>query len=120
MSDTPLYDQLVNERLGRGPSEFQGHDEWDDSEEARAAFERGVEQAHTLEKQSAASEKADSEKQPTGAAKPGTDEKPGPEKVSGPEQDEGQAVAEPATAKAKGKAKGPTGDRSPGKPLAPA
>jgi hypothetical protein len=45
MSDTPLYDQLVNERLGRGPSEFEGHDTWDESEEAKAAYARGVAQA---------------------------------------------------------------------------
>jgi hypothetical protein len=45
MSDTPLYDQLVNERLGRGPSEFEGHDTWDESEEAKAAYTRGVAQA---------------------------------------------------------------------------
>lgn len=42
MSDTPLYDQLVNERLGRGPAEFEGHDTWDQSAEARAAYARGV------------------------------------------------------------------------------
>ncbi|MBE1603521.1 hypothetical protein [Actinopolymorpha pittospori] len=45
MSDTPLYDQLINERLGRGPSEFDGHDTWDESEEAKAAYARGVAQA---------------------------------------------------------------------------
>ncbi|MGW0232088.1 hypothetical protein ACWDWO_27580 [Actinopolymorpha singaporensis] len=50
MSDTPLYDRLVDERLGRAPHEFDGYDTWDDSEEARAAFERGVAEARRAER----------------------------------------------------------------------
>lgn len=42
MSETPIFDQLISERLGRGPTEFEGHDAWDDSEAAREAFARGV------------------------------------------------------------------------------
>jgi hypothetical protein len=142
MSDTPLYDQLVNERLGRGPTEFEGHDTWDESEEARVAFERGAAQARTQAEQGAGPERTEAGKLPP-AAKQGPDkqdpEKHDPEKQSlekGPErkqlgqqpareqsvpgqkQDEGQAAAEPANAKAK--AEGLTGDRAPGQPLTPA
>ncbi len=42
MSETPIYDGLVAERLGRGPAEFEGHDLWDESDEARDAYARGV------------------------------------------------------------------------------
>jgi hypothetical protein len=42
MSDTPIYDQLIYERGGRDPTEFEGHDSWDDSEAAREAYARGV------------------------------------------------------------------------------
>jgi hypothetical protein len=42
MSETPIYDQLISERLGRGPTEFEGHDTWDDSEAALEAYARGV------------------------------------------------------------------------------
>lgn len=45
MSETPLYDQLIAERRGRGPAEFEGHDTWDESEEAQAAHARGVAEA---------------------------------------------------------------------------
>lgn len=45
MSDTPVYDQLIAERLGRGPTEFEGHDTWDESEEAAEAYARGVAEA---------------------------------------------------------------------------
>lgn len=45
MSDTPIYDQLIAERLGRGPTEFEGHDCWEESEDARRAYERGVGEA---------------------------------------------------------------------------
>jgi hypothetical protein len=44
-SETPLYDQLIAERSGRGPAEFEGHESWDDSEEAREAYARGVAEA---------------------------------------------------------------------------
>jgi hypothetical protein len=44
-SETPLYDELIAERLGRGPTEFEGHEAWDDSEEAREAYARGVAEA---------------------------------------------------------------------------
>ncbi len=47
MSDTPLYDSLIAERLGRGPTEFEGHDTWDESEEAQAAYDRGVADAES-------------------------------------------------------------------------
>ena len=100
MSDTPLYDQLVNERLGRGPSEFEGHDAWDESEEARAAFERGVAQARALEERGADSEQAN----PT---KPSTAAKPGLEKAPDRKQLEQHRVGEQQ-------------ERTPGKPLTPA
>lgn len=45
MSETPIYDQLISERLGRGPSEFEGHDTWDESDEAKQAYARGVAEA---------------------------------------------------------------------------
>ncbi|MGW0230847.1 hypothetical protein ACWDWO_21250 [Actinopolymorpha singaporensis] len=99
MSDTPLYDQLVNERLGRGPSEFEGHDTWDDSEEARAAFERGAAQARALEERAAGPEQTDTGKQSTA--------KPGLEKAPDRKQLEQQPVGEQQT-------------RTPGKPLTPA
>lgn len=41
-TETPVYDGLIAERLGRGPSEFEGHEDWDNSEEAREAYARGV------------------------------------------------------------------------------
>ncbi|GAA2760212.1 hypothetical protein [Actinopolymorpha rutila] len=50
MSDTPMYDRLVDERLGRAPHEFDGYETWDDSEEARAAFERGAAEAQRAER----------------------------------------------------------------------
>ncbi|MFD2078267.1 hypothetical protein SAMN05421678_114192 [Actinopolymorpha cephalotaxi] len=49
MSDTPTYDKLVDERLGRAPHEFDGYDSWDQSEEARAAFDRGAAEALLIE-----------------------------------------------------------------------
>ncbi|NYH92735.1 hypothetical protein [Actinopolymorpha rutila] len=124
MSDTPLYDQLVNERLGRGPSEFEGHDEWDDSEEARAAFERGVAQAHTLGEQSAGSEPAGSV-EPSAQAKPGLENGPDRKQLEqqpvreqqplpGQKQDEGQSGGGSASTNE------PREKRTPGKPLAPA
>jgi hypothetical protein len=42
---TPVWDELISERGGRGPTEFDGHQSWDDSEEARAAYDRGVAEA---------------------------------------------------------------------------
>lgn len=45
MSETPIYDQLITERLGRGPAQFEGHDGWEESEEAAQAFARGVAEA---------------------------------------------------------------------------
>jgi len=45
MTDTPIYDRLIAERLGRGPTEFEGHDVWEESTEARRAYERGVAEA---------------------------------------------------------------------------
>jgi len=45
LSETPLYDQLIAERLGRGPTEFEGHENWDASEEATTAYARGVAEA---------------------------------------------------------------------------
>ncbi len=45
MSDTPMYDRLVDERLGRAPHEFEGHETWESSEEARAAFDKGAAEA---------------------------------------------------------------------------
>ncbi|MEQ7124322.1 hypothetical protein ABN034_07325 [Actinopolymorpha sp. B11F2] len=45
MSETPVYDQLIAERLGRGPTEFEGHDQWDESDEATEAYARGVAEA---------------------------------------------------------------------------
>lgn len=47
MSDTPIYDQLITERSGRGPAQFEGHDSWDESEEAAQAFARGVAEAES-------------------------------------------------------------------------
>ncbi|HZC27785.1 MAG TPA: hypothetical protein VE287_12225 [Actinopolymorphaceae bacterium] len=44
-TETPEYDGLIAERLGRGPSEFEGHEDWDNSEEAREAYARGVAEA---------------------------------------------------------------------------
>ncbi|HEY8454634.1 MAG TPA: hypothetical protein VIL34_03495 [Actinopolymorphaceae bacterium] len=45
MTETPIYDQLIAERLGRGPAEFEGHETWDESEEATEAYARGVAEA---------------------------------------------------------------------------
>jgi hypothetical protein len=39
--ETPIWDSMVAERGGRGPAEFEGHESWDDSEEAWAAIARG-------------------------------------------------------------------------------
>ncbi|MET9019098.1 hypothetical protein ABZV93_03860 [Actinopolymorpha sp. NPDC004070] len=50
MSDTPMYDRLVDERLGRAPHEFEGYHTWDDSEEARAAFDRGAAEARRAQR----------------------------------------------------------------------
>ncbi|MET9019684.1 hypothetical protein ABZV93_06865 [Actinopolymorpha sp. NPDC004070] len=129
MSDTPLYDQLVNERLGRGPSEFEGHDTWDDSEEARAAFERGVAHARTQQGRADGPEQGDPAK-PSAEATPAADERTGAEKgadrkqfeqpageqqqVPGQKQDEGRPAAKPESAKE------PQGKPTPGKPLTPA
>jgi hypothetical protein len=44
-TDTPVYDGLIAERLGREPSEFEGHEDWDNSDEAREAYARGVAEA---------------------------------------------------------------------------
>jgi hypothetical protein len=46
---TPEWDQLIAERGGRGPTEFEGHDTWDDSEEARQAYARGVAEAQATQ-----------------------------------------------------------------------
>jgi hypothetical protein len=43
--ETPEYDRLIAERLGRSPAEFEGHENWDTSEEAAQAFARGVAEA---------------------------------------------------------------------------
>lgn len=51
LSETPLYDQLIAERSGRGPAEFEGHENWDDSEEAAAAYARGVAEAQATWKE---------------------------------------------------------------------
>jgi hypothetical protein len=45
MSETPVYDQMIAERLGRGPTEFEGNDHWDESDEAAEAYARGVAEA---------------------------------------------------------------------------
>ncbi|HZC26851.1 MAG TPA: hypothetical protein VE287_07495 [Actinopolymorphaceae bacterium] len=45
MGDTPIYDRLIAERRGRGPAEFEGHDRWEESWEARQAYARGVAEA---------------------------------------------------------------------------
>ncbi len=42
---TPVWDQLIADRGGRGPAEFEGHDAWDTSEEAAQAYARGVAEA---------------------------------------------------------------------------
>lgn len=47
--DTPIYDELIRERGGREPHQFEGHEEWDDSEEAAAAYQRGVAEAQATE-----------------------------------------------------------------------
>jgi hypothetical protein len=49
MSDTPIYDELIAERHGRQPSDFDGHDAWDESDEARQAYARGVAEAAETE-----------------------------------------------------------------------
>jgi hypothetical protein len=41
----PIWDQMMAERGGREPHQFEGHEEWDSSQEAKEAFERGVLQA---------------------------------------------------------------------------
>ncbi|MGH3490567.1 MAG: hypothetical protein ACRDP8_21980 [Actinopolymorphaceae bacterium] len=46
---TPEWDLLIAERGGRGPTEFDGHDTWDDSEEARQAYARGVAEAEATQ-----------------------------------------------------------------------
>lgn len=43
--ETPEWDRLVADRLGRGPTEFEGYESWDDSDEAKAAYARGVAEA---------------------------------------------------------------------------
>ncbi len=43
--ETPEYDRLIAERLGRGPAEFEGHENWDTCEEAAQAYARGVAEA---------------------------------------------------------------------------
>lgn len=42
LDETPEWDRLIAERDGRGPTEFEGHESWDDSEQAREAYDRGV------------------------------------------------------------------------------
>ena len=37
----PIWDQMIAERGGRGPAEFEGHETWDDSDEAKEAEARG-------------------------------------------------------------------------------
>lgn len=37
----PIWDALQAERGGRAPAEFEGHEDWDQGEEARQAEERG-------------------------------------------------------------------------------
>ncbi|MFD2083158.1 hypothetical protein SAMN05421678_103238 [Actinopolymorpha cephalotaxi] len=100
MNDTPLYDQLVNERLGRGPSEFEGHDTWDDSEEARAAFERGAAHARTRQEEGAGADQADSE-EPAAEPKSGVDEQAGVDDKPGADQkpgtDDKPGLAKPLT-----------------------
>jgi hypothetical protein len=46
---TPEWDLLIAERGGRGPTEFDGHDTWDDSEEAQQAYARGVAEAQATQ-----------------------------------------------------------------------
>lgn len=46
---TPIWDQMMEERNGREPHEFEGHEEWDSSEEAAAAYARGLEHATSTE-----------------------------------------------------------------------
>ena len=41
----PIWDALIAERGGRGPAEFEGHECWEDSEEAVAAVARGEKEA---------------------------------------------------------------------------
>jgi hypothetical protein len=49
--ETPEYDRLIAERLGRGPGEFEGHENWDTSEEAAQAYARGVAEAERTSEQ---------------------------------------------------------------------
>ncbi len=44
-SGTPVWDGLIADRGGRGPTEFEGSESWDDSEEAREAYAKGVAEA---------------------------------------------------------------------------
>lgn len=37
----PIWDAMIAERDGRGPAEFEGHETWDDSDEATEAEARG-------------------------------------------------------------------------------
>lgn len=43
--DCPIWDALIAERDGREPHQFVGWDAWDESEEAKAAYQRGVDYA---------------------------------------------------------------------------
>lgn len=43
--DCPIWDALIAERDGREPAQFEGFAEWDDSEEAKAAYQRGLDYA---------------------------------------------------------------------------
>lgn len=43
--DCPIWDALIAERGGREPAQFIGWDTWEDSDEAKEAYQRGVDYA---------------------------------------------------------------------------
>lgn len=40
-----VYDEIIRERDGRNPHQFPGWDTWDETDEAKNAFERGLAEA---------------------------------------------------------------------------
>lgn len=45
-----VYDALIAERDGRKPHQFPGWDTWDESEEAKACFEKGLAEARETQR----------------------------------------------------------------------